>query len=132
MLLAQAKPSPMPVILWSGFLIAVTVVGGALILWLRGKMMGGTMKGGEAAAGLTGLRALRESGQMSQEEFDAAKASLAHRMTGKAPRRPVREPRPSGRAEPGALVAKPGFDLTGRPLPPAAKPSPGKRGDGAG
>ena len=75
----------------------------------------------QSCRGLEEMRRLRDSGQMSREEFDAARAAIIGRVSGRAPASaPTRAP--SGDA--GVRVARPGFDLTGRPLPGSKENGP--------
>jgi hypothetical protein len=67
------------IIVWAGVLIAVIMVGGLLLMWLRRRMfMADSM---EQAGGLMeSLRKMRDTGQMSQEEYDAARKAMAARV----------------------------------------------------
>jgi hypothetical protein len=88
------------------------------LLAFRSKVLG--KDGGADQAGmLDKLRAMRDRGEMTPEEFDAAKSAMIAKL---APGRgglaePVRAAPPKKSSATHGLVAKPGFDLTGRPLP---------------
>jgi hypothetical protein len=63
---------------------------------------------------------MQERGELSREEFDAARASVTARLAGREPEsRGVSAPRASDGGV--ALRAKPGFDLAGDPLPGAGE-----------
>lgn len=122
--LAPTTPT-IVIVLWAGSLIVVALVGGMLILWIRGRLVERRSEAAGAGTTLEQMRRLRDRGQLSQQEFDAARASLISRLSG--------QPAPAGQAraaerpsEPGAMLAKPGFDLTGAPLPrpPAGATNP--------
>lgn len=104
------------VVLWAGILIVVVIAGGTLVMFLRRRLLGKDAGDGGGGLMLDDLRAMRKRGELSEEEFQAAKDALTARLTGRPAPRP---PAPRGRGD-GALVAPPGFDLLGRPLPQAA------------
>jgi hypothetical protein len=112
----------------------VTMVAGLVLLALRRRVLGGAGEGLERQGRLLDeLRGMRDRGEISAAEFDAAKGAMAARLTGKEVPRP---PMPPGatRAADGSLVAKPGVDLTGAPLPRGseggARAAGGSSGDG--
>jgi hypothetical protein len=109
------------VLIWVGALIVAVLLLGIVILLLRKRLF---VKDGEDATGmLDQLRAMHKRGEMSTEEYDAARKALTARV---AARLPDAKPVQRRAAPPPAdqLRAKPGFDLTGAPLPRAA-PEPG-------
>jgi hypothetical protein len=63
---------------------------------------------------LENLRAMRDQGQISLEEFDSVRKRMAAKVAGVAPPPSAAKP---GSADPGVRIARPGFDLTGSPLP---------------
>lgn len=82
MLLLGATKSLAPYITWVGVLIVAVVIAGVVLIIVRARVL---KKGGdEAQAGLLDdLREMRNRGEISPEEFDAAKASIAARLSGK-------------------------------------------------
>lgn len=104
-------------LLWLGLAVVLLILAGLAVMWLRRRVLG--VDADKMQAGLfEELRAMRDRGEMSIEEYDAAKATMVARASGK----PV-PLRAKPRASSGERVAKPGFDLTGAPLPPPRPPS---------
>lgn len=115
------KSSSTDVLLWVGVLIVVTLAGAVLILAIRRRTLAGP-RTPDAGSMMDELRAMRDRGQMTPEEFDAAIAAMKARL-----REQVRgkdAPVPSNRSL-GSLGAKPqrGPDNS-RTLPPSAGPGP--------
>lgn len=98
------------VALWSAALMGGLVVGALALFAIRRRLLGGS--GGSEGAPFTlhDLRQLRARGEMTEEEFEAAKAAML------------------GQAPPGERRAPEGFDLTGEPLPTREPPDPGMGG----
>lgn len=123
--LAQvAGKSVVPLWIMLGVLIVVVVAMGIAMLVIRRRLL--EKEGAAGQEGLmAGLREMRNRGEISPEEYDAARRTMAARAAGVAPAQAgvKRQPEP-GAAGPGggARVAKPGFDLTGAPLPKPPKP----------
>lgn len=122
--IAQAK-SIGPYVTWIGVMMGALALVTIAILAFRARVLGKD-SGGDQAGMLDDLRAMRDRGEITPEEFDAAKAAMIARLapargSGATPPRPapMSKPRPSG-----GLVAKPGFDLTGQPLPKPPDESP--------
>jgi len=118
------------IVLWVGVLIGVTAVGGWIIMQVRKRMLDSRENAQHEAGLIENLRAMRDRGEISEEEFNATKRQWSERMkerlaagtssggakasaTAPPARSPIRVP-----AAPGELRARPGFDLTGAPLPP--------------
>lgn len=103
-----------------GVMILVLVVAGAGLMVLRARMLRKSDPAGQQAGLMQNLRAMRDRGEISIEEFEAARNAMVARAAGREVPRPTAqkaaEPMPEIPA-PGELRAKPGFDLTGRPLP---------------
>lgn len=101
---------------WAGVLIVVVVVGGFVLMWLRRRLFSSDDQ--DASSGASGmledLRRAHRAGTLSDEQFQRARDRVLKAARG--------EPA-SDRAvhhevtEDGAVRAKPGFDLTGQPLP---------------
>lgn len=86
--LAQGSPQggrdSTGVFVWVAVLIGVLLVGFVLMMWLRKRMLGAeTVDHGGGF--MDSLREARDSGQMSQEEYDAARKTLAARLAGVRP-----------------------------------------------
>jgi hypothetical protein len=95
--------------------IVVVALGGSALLMFRRRLFD---KGGPDPGGLLdSLRAMRDRGQITPAEFDAARKRMAAKMAGVAPP-PSAAPRAPAR-DPALRTARPGFDLTGAPLPTA-------------
>lgn len=110
-----------------GVLIVVVVIAGIGLLVLRSRLHETDGGGGSGAGGmLETLRAMRDRGEMSEEEYRSAQAALVAKASAEkgenhgadlgsaeAPARARTRP-----PMPGELRAPPGYDLTGEPLPP--------------
>jgi hypothetical protein len=112
--LAQTK-SIAPYVTWIGVMMgALTLVAIALLVF-RAKVLGKDQGLGQGM--LDDLRAMRDRGEITPEEFEAARSAMIARLK-PTPAPGVATANPAAAAKPkGALVARPGFDLTGRPLP---------------
>ncbi|KAA0214277.1 MAG: hypothetical protein DYG94_07840 [Leptolyngbya sp. PLA3] len=113
MLLAQSSADKHigPMLIQLGLLIGLVVFAGLILLLFRKWMFS---RGDQPATGsmLDDLRRLRDSGEISEVEYDYLRRCIANKAAGKeAP------PRPAELA-PTELRARPGFDLTGQSLPP--------------
>lgn len=87
--LAQsARSSPSQIFFVVGLLIGAAVVLGLVILLVRRKMLGRESAGAEQAGLMDQLRHLRDSGEITPEEFDAARKSMVARMTRDTPKPP--------------------------------------------
>lgn len=130
-ILAQVPPTkadPVAVITTVGILIAAVVALSIIILAIRRRMLTRDADTMADAGAMEQLRQLRATGQISAEEFSIAKAKLAGRMLGpalKPKRKPRNTPNPTATnvalaasaADGSVLIAQPGRDLTGAPLP---------------
>jgi len=96
------------ILIWVGALMGVILLGGIVSLWLRRRYREDVgMAGSLESLSLQQLRELRDSGQLSQDEFEALKAAAVKAHGGAA-----------GAGRPAKKVAaERGFDLTGEPLP---------------
>ena len=114
------------VLMWVGALIVAVLILGIIILLIRRKLF--TRDESSATGVLDELRRMHNTGQMTTAEYEAARKSFTARIAAKMPDSPA--PRraaaaPARQPETGELRARPGFDLTGAPLPqPPAKPGP--------
>lgn len=120
--------SSVDVLIWVGALILAVLLLGIVILLLRKRLF--AREADDASGMLSELRRLHKSGELSTQEYDAARKALTVRVAGRAsapqPGKPERTHSDTPRPAPdGELRAKPGFDLTGAPLP---TPAPKDRG----
>ena len=107
---AGAGSATTAVLFWVLLLIGVMIVAGVVIMFVRNRMRADD--GPVATNVFAELESMLASGQISQEEYKAARKRLAERVSGKR----VIDPS-SVIIRNGELVARPGVDLTGRPLP---------------
>jgi uncharacterized membrane protein len=118
-----------------GFIVAVLVLG-IVILTVRKRLFAREHELSSARSLMEQVRAMHDRGEMSEEEYEATRRALASKVAANVKRDAgvaapdsfaKRSPRASNghlRAAPGAQVARPGFDLTGEPLPGRQRPSP--------
>lgn len=109
--LSQASLGPFFV--WLGVGVAVVVAAGTGLLVYRRRVLSDQPSADARSGLMQGLRAMRDRGELSAEEYDAARHALAG-GAGKSGR---------PKAAPDARVAPRGFDLTGAPLPIPPKSS---------
>lgn len=102
--------SAQTIALWAAALIGAIVLGAVGLLFLRRRLLGAEDDRVTEVLSLHELRQMRSRGDLSEEEFEAAKAALLGLA---APSRERKAPA--------------GFDLTGEPLPRRAA-SPGIEG----
>lgn len=127
--LAQQPRPTGAVLLWVAVIIGVVLASSLLILIIRRRLLG-PAKDDSAALGLMDqLRHMLQRGEITQDEFDrtrramvtkAAQARSPHTPAGPVTLSPATRPEnsPDHSADPDeVLVARPGFDLTGAPLP---------------
>lgn len=93
----------------------LVIIGGIVISWARRSLLERD-RGNDSVVELPELRRLRDSGAISREEYEVARDALIGRAPGEPPP-PTRARRRLGAD--GSLIAAPGFDLTGEPLPDA-------------
>lgn len=75
-LLAQESSGALTrVLIWSLALIVVVIIGFVIVSWIRNRVTG-TDTGPVAGFTLSDLRRLHKSGQMTDEEFERAKAKI--------------------------------------------------------
>lgn len=110
-----SKGDPISVAIWVGALILVVVLAGLAVMAIRRRILAKPQDATTVAGSwLDELRAMHRRGEIDDEEFQAARASLLAKVSG--------TPMPKRPPGAGTLVARPGFDLTGAPLPPAPPP----------
>ncbi len=104
------------VMLWLGVLLAAVLVGGFALLFFRRNILDSGAPGASVGFDLRALREMRDRGEISESEYEAARAEIIGALSGAKPPAPP----PTRDATPGTgetLRAEPGFDLTGEPLP---------------
>lgn len=107
-------------------LAMVAIIGAGVGIMLYRRRVLAEDAGGARARMLEQLRSMRDRGELTPEEFDAARRAAISPSVGR-PGEKARKPgtgntaSPTPRAKPaaesGPRVAQPGFDLTGAPLP---------------
>jgi uncharacterized membrane protein len=116
-----------PVLLTVGALIVVVLALGIVLFVVRDRFLGdGTGEDIDPGGVLESLRAMRDRGEVSEEEYRTAQAALVAKISRPNAENPGADPAGPARARtraalPGELRAEPGFDLTGAPLPPAVR-----------
>lgn len=122
-----------------GFIIAVLLLG-IIILAVRRRMFTRDNELQGSRSLMEQLRVMRDRGQMSDEEYEATRRSLASKVAANVLRDAPVAPEVRGTRIPrgmdgtngvaSARVARPGFDLTGEPLPGGVPPVPPKGPEG--
>ncbi len=95
-----SAPWAQSVVVWSIVMLGAIIVGAVVLFVVRRRMLSDDGSDSAGMLSLQDLREMRDRGELSEEEFEAAKGALLGRPLD------VRERR-----------ANPGFDLTGEPLP---------------
>jgi hypothetical protein len=91
------------VVLWVGILIGAVLVLFLVIQFFRRRLLAPDRPEERDRALLDDLRAMRDSGQITQEEYDAARKSMVARMTARsAPERAGVDEKATGRDRPSA------------------------------
>lgn len=96
-------------------IVVVTAIGVGLFVYRARLFRKNPPARTDAGSVLESLQRLRDQGRMSDEEFREARANIIAKSTGGRPGGQDARPKP---AQPGEMRARPGFDLTGEPLPP--------------
>lgn len=118
-MLGAARQFPVTdVLLWLGIGVGIVMAAGLIVLWLRKRMLAADRAAAEQGGLLDDLRDMRNRGEISDEEFTAAKQVMAARLAGQ-----LNMKAPVPRPPPGGIVAKPGYDLTGAKLPEVPAPN---------
>ena len=102
-----------------GALIAVVLVAALILMRYRGRLLARDADTALHEGLFENLRRMRDQGRLTQEEYDAARRKMAAKAAGKAP--PPASGAPIKPAAPGEARARPGYDLTGAPLPPPSQ-----------
>lgn len=114
-LLAQAgaRGALNEMIPWLGALLVAALVGGVLLFYLRHRLLGPDPTDSPNKGFMEELRDLRDRGEITEDEFETARLSIIAKATGKD----LQTLRDDAIRKAGGKVARPGYDLTGRPLP---------------
>ncbi|USO00088.1 MAG: SHOCT domain-containing protein [Phycisphaeraceae bacterium] len=114
---------------WLGALLALILVGGLLLFYLRHRLLGQASPGEVTRGILEDLREMRDRGEITAEEYEEVRLKMVARASG----RDFGELKAESIRKAGGLVAEPGRDLLGRPLPTGAQApeSPGADDPGA-
>ena len=119
-----------PYIVTIGVLIVVVIGAGLVLVALRARLNGADEQGEMGAGGmLESMRAMRDRGEISEDEYRTAQAALVAKATrergeNSGADQDVRSTPARARTRgplPGEIVARPGYDLTGDPLPPPVR-----------
>lgn len=110
-----AQASTTSVLLWLGAMILLILFGGIAAMWIRRSFRAEGVDGAPLESlSLHQLRRLHAQGRLTDEEFETLKQIAVRAHTVRS------EPSPAPREKsflPDGHRAKPGFDLTGEPLP---------------
>ena len=123
--LAQMGRASSQILFWIDVLIAVVLISGILWVKLRRDVLNDDQPDDPASL-IDQLRRARDTGMISPEEYQASREALLGR--GSKVRRVVR----GEIFEDGTIRARPGFDLTGTPLPDPPSPPGGRPPEGRG
>lgn len=114
-LTAASSGDAFDALLWAGVLIVVVVAGGFVLMWLRARLFKADEpdRGGDSGM-LDDLRRAHRAGTLTDDQFQRARDRVLRSARGEEPGvRPVHHEVTAD----GAVRAKPGYDLTGVPLP---------------
>jgi uncharacterized membrane protein len=104
-LLAQAGPPAKGrgdtggVFLWVAILIAIILVGFVLLMWLKRRIFSADSAQEQSGGLMDNLRQMRDSGQISKEEYDATRKATIARMASVDPgpaAKPPKKPQTGG------------------------------------
>ncbi|MFZ4573397.1 MAG: SHOCT domain-containing protein [Phycisphaerales bacterium] len=70
-------------LLFIGIMLVLTILGGLGLLWYRRRVLGGARDGQQGSL-MDEFRRMRDSGEISQEEFEATKRVMVARLSGRA------------------------------------------------
>jgi hypothetical protein len=116
LVLGQSEGSVARAAVWVLVLLGVVVIGGALAVYIRHRA---NANADSPAIGLSlaDLRRMKAEGRLSEDEFERAKVMVIGELGGKVDGAEAERVRIQGRIVDGELRARPGYDLTGQPLP---------------
>jgi len=121
-IIAQAPGGVMRTLIVIGLLIVLVVIGGLIAAWLRRRYLEPDQPPAPGALSLQDLRSLHAQGRLSDEEYESLRAAALREHADPGTTHGTPTP-PASPVRDGALRARPGFDLSGEPLPnPAPDP----------
>lgn len=99
LLLAESSKSSTQALLYIGIIIFVTIAGGFIVLMMRRRLLSPQDASADHAGIMDSLRAMRDRGELSQAEFEAARRSMIEKAmsrktppeTGGTPAKPTRK-----------------------------------------
>jgi hypothetical protein len=103
-----------------GIIVALSLLAGLAVLAFRRRLLRRDSDPALHARLMDDLRAMRDRGEISPDEYDSARATMAARLAGRPPP-PKPPPAPRSHSD-STRRAPPGFDLTGAPLPSPPRP----------
>ena len=106
---------------WLAALLAAALLGGVLILLIKRSFFAPTRD--DPRSLLDDLRDLRDRGEITPDEYETARLKMVARLTGKD----FQQLHADAIRKAGGLVAEPGRDLLGRPLPTPTSAADGPR-----
>lgn len=77
------------ILLWVAVLVVVVIVGGVMILLVRRWLLAKDADASSGAGMMEGLRGMRRSGQISEEEYDLIRKRMALRIRDGADKTPL-------------------------------------------
>lgn len=102
------------VLLWTLAVIGLTLAGAVVVLLVRRRILASSLD--VPGTMLDDLRASRDRGEMTDEEYAAARQAIVRKVSGEViADASGHRSRPIVRGD--GLIARPGYDLTGEPLP---------------
>lgn len=93
------QKAPVQVLLWLGVLIVAAIAMGLAVMYLRRRLLRNHDQRDGSQGFMQELRTMRDTGKISQEEYDRTRKTLAARLAGKSPPKLGMKPAP-GRSSP--------------------------------
>lgn len=81
------KGDPAALVTWVLVLILAVMALGVAVMVVRRKVLAKEASGADAAGLMESMRRMRDSGQITREEFDAMRRSMARKAKGESPAR---------------------------------------------
>lgn len=117
-----SAPAATGIWLWIGVIGAIVVLAAIGLTIARRRLLGRDHDDAGSGFTLHDLRAMRDAGRLSEEEFQHARAMILGHAGARTAAVAPADPAAPRRLPDGTLEAAPGRDLTGAPLP---EPPPG-------
>jgi hypothetical protein len=83
--LAQGSRSQTDALLWIGVILFATIAGGFVVLMMRRRLLAPRDSAADHAGIMDSLRAMRDRGELSQAEFEAARRSMIEKAMSRKP-----------------------------------------------